>query len=201
MDVRNAITKPLGRGLSASRSLTILMLIAACVAHEDAAAQAPSAIPEYPGQVMLIKNTLTAVNHGNITGNYTVLRDLASAQFRQQNTAADLAVAFAKLRQQKLDLSPILVTEPKLTGAPAIDEFRGRLQLVGYVPTRPRAVQFALIFQHVKDGWVIDEISVVVAPTESVVGPQRTPQPPQYTPRAQQPRTALPPNTSARPGT
>lgn len=175
MDVTTAITEPLGRGLCLPRTLTVLTLLAVCLAYDDTAAQAPVALPDYPGQVMLIKNTLTAVNHGNLTGNYTVLRDLASERFRRRNTAADLATTFAKLRQQKLDLSPILVTEPRLTERPATDQ-QHRLQLVGYVPTRPQAVRFALIFQQINGGWVIDEISVAVAPTESVVRTQRIPQ-------------------------
>ena len=39
---------------------------------------------------------LIAVNHGNLTGNYTVLRDLGSDRFRQQNDAARLAAVFAE---------------------------------------------------------------------------------------------------------
>ena len=199
MDVTSIITKPLGRGSWLPRTLAMLTLAAVCFAHDDTTAQAPSALPDYSGQVMLIKNTLTAVNHGNLTGNYTVLRDLASERFRRQNTAGDLAMTFANLRQQKLDLSPILVTEPQLTERPAADQHH-RLQLVGYVPTRPQAVRFALIFQQINGGWAIDEISVAVAPTESVAGPQRTPQSPQYAPPAQQPCTAQKANTYARQG-
>jgi hypothetical protein len=111
---------------------------------------------------MLIRNSLTLVNHGNLTGNYTVLRDLASENFRQRNTASDLASTFANLRQQKLDLSPILVIEPQLSQPPS-EIAPGRLQLVGQFPTRPQAVQFALVFQQLPAGWMIDEISLRVA--------------------------------------
>ena len=113
---------------------------------------------------MLIRNTLTLVNHGNLTGNYTVLRDLSTAQFRQRNTAADLAATFAALRQQKLDLSPVLVIQPQLSQPPEIVD--GRLQLAGVFPTRPQAVQFSLTFQQVEAGWMIDEVSLRVAPAE-----------------------------------
>jgi hypothetical protein len=101
-----------------------------------------------------------------LTGNYTVLRDLASERFRQRNTAGDLAATFANLRQQKLDLSPILVIEPQFTQA-ASEVAPGRLQLVGQFPTRPQAVQFALVFQQVAAGWMIDEVALRVAPAES----------------------------------
>ena len=171
-------------GRCMSRNVLIIGLGIFCLWHNVALAQVASSLPGHAGQVMLIKNTLVAVSHGNITGNYTVLRDLASERFRQQNTAADLAVTFAALRKQKLDLSPILVAEPQLTQEPAIDQFRGRLQLVGYFSTQPKAVRFALVFQLVQGGWVIDEVSVAVVPAESIVTAQRatpavTPQPAQ----------------------
>ncbi len=158
-----------GRVLCRLKTLVMLTLVAACLPVADAPAQGPDTVPDYPGQAMLIMNTLTAVNHGNITGNYTVLRDLASERFRRQNTAGDLATTFANLRKQKLDLSPILVTKPQLTQRPAQDQY-GRMQLVGYFPTRPQAVQFGLVFQKINGGWVIDEITVDIAPIEQVAG-------------------------------
>src|SRR5262245_3811536 len=107
-----------------------------------------------PTQLMLIRNTLALVNHGTLTGHYTVLRDLASENFRHRNTASDLAATFANLRQQKTDLSPILVIEPQFLEPPrAIGP--GRLQLIGQFPTHPQAVQFALVFQHIPTGWTI----------------------------------------------
>ncbi len=36
---------------------------------------------------VLIKSTLTALNHGNITGNYTVLRELGSPVFKENYRA------------------------------------------------------------------------------------------------------------------
>jgi hypothetical protein len=117
-----------------------------------------------PAQLMLIRNTLALVNHGNLTGNYTVLRDLASARFRERNTAADLAATFAGLREQKLDLSPVLVIQPQLARPPEL--VGDRLQFAGVFPTQPQAVQFALAFQQVAGGWMIDEISLRVAPLE-----------------------------------
>lgn len=176
MDVKTIGTKRLDqrRCMPKLAVLTLAALVTAW-APGSAAAQAPTAIPDSPGQVMLIKNTVTAVNHGNITGNYTVLRDLACESFRQRNTAGDLAQLFVSLRQKKLDLSPILVTEPQLTEHPQQDQ-HGRLQLVGFFPTRPQAVQFVLVFRPVDGGWMIDDISLGVAPIETVVQQQRPPQ-------------------------
>ena len=128
-----------------------------------AVAQAPPL--DHAGQVMLIRNTIALVNHGNLSGNYTVLRDLASDNFRQRNNAGDLAGTFANLRQQKLDLSPILVIEPQLS-QPPVEIAPGKLRLVGQFPTRPQTVQFALVFQRAGGGWVIDDVSLRVAPAE-----------------------------------
>jgi hypothetical protein len=126
---------------------------------------------------MLIRNTLTLVNHGNLTGNYTVLRDLASDQFRRRNTASDLATTFGHLRQQKIDLSPILVTEPELFEAPR-ELAPGRVQFIGQFATRPQAVQFALVFQHVTSGWMIDEISIRIAAADNRATPAAVARPP-----------------------
>lgn len=152
------------------------------ISADNVCGQAPAAGLDGPAQLMLIRNTLTLVNHGNLTGNYTVLRDLASERFRQRNTAGDLATTFGNLRQQKLDLSPILVIDPQLTQPPT-EVAPGRLQLVGQFPTRPQAVQFALVFQQVAAGWMIDEISLRVAtpenrPQQPAVTRQAGPPPP-----------------------
>lgn len=139
----------------------VITVAAVALLQDGSAAQAPRAVPDYSGQVMLIKNTVTAVNHGNLTGNYTVLRDLGSERFRQQHTAAALAATFAGLQKQKLDLSPTLVIDPQFSQFLLQDQ---RLQLVGHFPTRPLAVRFSLMFQPTSRGWLIDEISLAVAP-------------------------------------
>jgi len=147
----------------------ILLAVLVAGSARDASGQSPvagyaGAPLDPPAQLMLIRNALTLVNHANLTGNYTVLRDLASPRFRQRNSAADLSGTFANLRQQKLDLSPVLVIQPQFTQPPQL--VGDRLQLVGLFPTRPQAVQFALAFQQVEGGWMIDEISLRVAPAD-----------------------------------
>ncbi|MEO8493923.1 MAG: hypothetical protein ABI614_02555 [Planctomycetota bacterium] len=65
-----------------------------------------------------------------------------------------------------------------MTQQPGTDQ-QGRFHLVGYFPTRPQAVQFALTFVPVSGGWMIDEISIGVKPIESIVQvQQRAPQTP-----------------------
>ncbi len=114
-------------------------------------------------QIMLIRNALAALNHANITGNYAVLRDLGSDGFRRRLTAADLAQAFSEHRARRLDLSPALACEPLLTEP--VGELSGeRLRLVGYFPTEPEVIGFAVSYQRTERGWALDELSVSIIP-------------------------------------
>jgi hypothetical protein len=148
------------------RTLTVLVLAGAL--QGSVCAQTPSAARIDPVLVMFVKNALTAVNHANLTGNYSVLRDLGSEGFRQRHTAADLANVFANHRREHYDLSPILVHEPQFTQPPT-EVQPGRLKLVGFFPTQPQAVHFAVVYLRTEKGWGIDEISVGMAPIKSLV--------------------------------
>ena len=48
---------------------------------------------------ILVRTTLVALNNANLTGNYTVLRDLGAPGFRAANTAARLGALFARARR------------------------------------------------------------------------------------------------------
>jgi hypothetical protein len=121
------------------------------------------AVPATRLHTMVVRNTLAAVNHGMLTGNFTVLRDLATEDFRRLHQAGELAAAFGSLRQQKIDLSATLVTEPQHVHA-AIERSSGRLLIVGSFPTRPRSIEFSLAFQRVDGGWLIDDVALSVPP-------------------------------------
>lgn len=56
---------------------------------------------------ILIRRTLLALNDANMSGNYSVLRDLASPPFQAANNPARLATVFAKLRSRNLDLATL----------------------------------------------------------------------------------------------
>jgi hypothetical protein len=119
--------------------------------------------PQLDLAVMMVRNAVTAVNHGNITGNYTVLRDLGGPAFRERNSAAQLAIIFQRLREQKTDLSPILILDPQFSEPPSIDA-AGQLRLVGSFPSQPLRVHFRLAFQQVPSGWAIDTVSIGTSP-------------------------------------
>jgi hypothetical protein len=116
-------------------------------------------VPDSEGLAILIYNSLIALNHANLTGNYSVLRDLAAPGFQKLNSAKHLAVTFADMRSRNVNLSSIVLYQPKLVGNPAIDD-KGFLRMVGFYETRPLQVHFNLVFQPVAAVWRLFEISV-----------------------------------------
>jgi hypothetical protein len=116
------------------------------------AMQAPLAVqtqmPDNAKLAIMIHNTVLALNHANLTGNYSVMRDLATPSFQAANSPAQLAESFSDLRKRKIDLSPIVLFQPKLVRQPTIDE-RGLLRLVGFFDTKPEQVQFELLYAQV----------------------------------------------------
>jgi len=141
------------------RLLATSLVALGCLSGSAAFAQNLPQPPPREIQIMLVKNAITAVNQANLSGNYTVVRDLGARGFRERNSAATLATTFAALRDQKMDLSPILILEPKFTEQPAITP-DGRLSLVGFFPTQPLQVQFRLTFLWENGGWTIDSLGV-----------------------------------------
>jgi len=115
---------------------------------------------------LLIRSTIIAVNQANQTGNYTVLRELASPRFRKGNSKAQLAKIFAALRKRNLDLTPIMFFDPKLVTAPDIDA-SGMLRLTGFMPTQPEQVLFDLAFESVEGKWRLFGIAIDVQPPDT----------------------------------
>ena len=126
-------------------------------------AQAPAAAPK-PAQIdrngvlMMVRSTLLALDHGNKTGNYTVLRDLGAPGF-QTNTAARLAEIFATQRRDNVDLSGVAVIDPQLNVLPQI-EANGMMRMAGFFPSVPTQVNFDLIYAPVGGQWRLFGISV-----------------------------------------
>ena len=118
-----------------------------------------------PGDVQLaimIKTSLIAFNHANATGNYSVLRDLASPNFQQANTPARLGEIFQKQRGRHIDISPIVVLQPTLSRPAWVDE-HGLLRLEGFFPSRPEQVNFTLAFEVVAGRWRLFGLGVHTA--------------------------------------
>jgi hypothetical protein len=160
------------RTISIPRKAAMALAIAAIVLSSAAMAQqTPAAKAEQQalkpaqidrnGVIMLIRSTLLAVDHANKTGNYTVLRDIGAPGF-QNNTAAKLGEIFAKLRNDKLDLSGVAVIDPQLSLLPQI-EANGMMHMAGFFPSVPSQVNFELMYAPVDGQWRLFGISVSIA--------------------------------------
>lgn len=117
----------------------------------------------------LIRSTLLTLNDADRSGNYTVLRDLASPTFQAANTDADIASAFSDLRRRRIDLSVVAVVAPHLTAEPAVDAL-GLLELSGYFPANRLQIDFNLKFQNVSGKWRLVAISVSTPKAHPVNG-------------------------------
>lgn len=120
----------------------LAMLAVPALAQEQPAAEQTEPPPPAFSE-MLIKNTLVAINQANLTGNYSVLRELGSPQFQAANSTAKLAEVFAQLRKESLDMSGIVLLKPELTGVNRRDN---QLRLTGYFPSEPVRIMFDAAF-------------------------------------------------------
>jgi hypothetical protein len=146
--------------------ITLLGWAAAIVIANPAHARSTElAVPNDVQLTMMIKTTLIAFNQANVTGNYTVLRELASPDFQMKNTPARLGEIFQSERSKNFDLSPVVLLRPELLRRPVIDK-HGRLLLEGYFQSKPQMVHFILVFQNVAATWKMVAIGVsTFAPT------------------------------------
>jgi hypothetical protein len=131
--------------------------------------------------ILLINSSLIALNQANATGNYTVLYDMAAPAFQRANSPERLAQLFSNLRNRKLDLTPILLFQPKLYQKPQMND-RGMLRLTGFFPTSPERVNFDLIFQPFQGKW---RLYGIAANTQKAPVQQAAPAP-QGAPAAEQ---------------
>ncbi|MGE8941937.1 hypothetical protein ACO2I3_08500 [Leptospira interrogans] len=123
--------------------------------------------------VVLIQNSIIAVNQANATNNYTVLHALAAPGFQNANPPAKLAEIFANLRSQRVDMSFSVLYMPKLTAAPTLTD-RGMLRLAGFFATHPQQVQFDLLFQRIDRQWKMFGISLGAVDVTSVIPPPKS---------------------------
>lgn len=132
------------------------------------AAAKPSAQKVTGPQIsMLIRTTLVALHQANVTGNYTVLRDLGAMSFQRINSPARLGQVFTRVRQARLDLSPAVLLDSIMTKRPVIDG-NGLLQLEGRVPSQPLNIIFKMAFRLEGGRWRIFSLAVGAQPPQAV---------------------------------
>ena len=66
------------------RSMLLSLAITMTIANPARAASPALSVPDDVQLLLMIKTTLIAFNQANITGNYTVLRDLAAPDFQMR---------------------------------------------------------------------------------------------------------------------
>lgn len=132
---------------------------------KQAEPQAPQ-VP-HPNQLMIIvRSTLLAVNHANLTGNYSVLRELGTPGFQMSNTPTDLAEIFKALRERNIDLGPVALLDAKLREQPSVNA-NGQLRLTGFFPSQPEQVNFDLAFYKRNGRWLLDGIALNTTPNKA----------------------------------
>jgi hypothetical protein len=164
-------------GLITAAALLLIAALPACAQKNSPAHSAsnpsfpvPAAAPDKPvtahrpaiaqeQALYLVRSALLTLNDANRSGNYTVLRDLAAPDFQARNSAADLALSFADLRQRNFDLFAVALIAPEFTPEPAFDA-SGKLHMAGSFATRPLRIKFDLTFQNVSGQWRLFALAV-----------------------------------------
>ncbi len=151
----------------------VFFALAALAAPSSVSAQAappPPSIQPVPTELELAKliwGTMVAVEQANVSGNYSVLRDMASPSFQQLNDPARLAQIFAEIRASRIDLSNTLLLAPTYVGTPQQIE-NGAFGVRGYFGLRPTAVGFELYYQWVNGRWRLYGIGLNPQPLATI---------------------------------
>lgn len=133
-----------------------LALLAPALAH--AQKKPADAMPPPAVLLALLRGTMIALNQANLTGNYSVLRDLAAPSFRDANSSAALADRFRQWREGRLDFAAVALLDAKLSAPPSIGA-DGALRLRGYFPTAPLRIGFDVAFLPVDGHWRLGAIT------------------------------------------
>lgn len=124
--------------------------------------------------VMMVRSTLAGVNQANFTENYGVLYDMTTPSLQDRVSEPRFRAAFARLRQQNLDLSPVLVLSPQFTAEPVLTR-QGVLKLTGFFPSRPLRIGFTIDYRPMDGVWLIDALSVSALPAQPEMAMAGTP--------------------------
>jgi hypothetical protein len=131
-------------------------------------------VPPPEAMIVLIRSTVVALGHANMTNNYSVLNSLGSDTFRAANNPARLGQIFTSFRANNIDLNPVVYLTPQLTKAPAMEG--GRLHLVGFFPSQPMQVNFDLMFEPSQGTWKLFGLGVNLSAVKQQQALQQAPQ-------------------------
>lgn len=114
----------------------------------------------------LVRSTLLALHHANVTDNYSVLHQLAAPAFQNVNSAERLSLIFKETRRRQLDLSVAAHTRPHWTAPPAVAA-NGQLRMKGFYPVAGGRLYFDLVYAPHKGMWRLLGISVSMQPNSA----------------------------------
>lgn len=115
------------------------------------------------GMLLLIRQSLTALDFANKSGNYTILREISAPGFAANHDAARLSALFRSQRERNLDYSGVLIFEPTITAGPEITA-EGILRFAGLFPSASNQISFELYFSPVNGQWRLFGIVADMAP-------------------------------------
>lgn len=116
-------------------------------------------VPDQLELSKLIWSTVAAIHHANLSGNYSVLRDISAPGFQTQNDAARLTQIFQGIRDSRIDLSNALLLAPTYSAPPTMIS-ADVLRVQGMFGLRPTAILFDLYYQWVGGRWRMFGVSL-----------------------------------------
>ncbi len=154
--------------------IALLGFAAPVMAQQQAApsaapVKAQPQIPPPEALIILIRSTVVALSHANLTNNYSVLSGLGSPSFQKANPPARLQTVFTAFRTNNIDMNPVVFVTPQLTSPPVIEN--GRLRLAGFFPSQPMRVNFDLQFEPTGGVWKLFAVSVNLAAQTAALAP------------------------------
>ena len=138
------------------------------------AAPRQAAQPQLPppeAMIILIRSSLVALSHANLTNNYAVLNGLGSAGFRAANSPGQLAQKFESFRTNRIDMNPVVFLTPQLSQQPSIEG--GKMRLIGFFPSAPMRVNYDLTFEPDQGTWKLFGIGVNLAQAQAAAPTSR----------------------------
>lgn len=143
--------------------VSVLLCPLAGVTNRACADQTRPAQIDRAGLLILIRQTLIALDLSNKSGNYTILREISAPNFAATNDAAKLSRIFRTHRERSFDFSGALAYEPQMTVMPEINA-EGMLQFGGFFPSASNQIKFKMLFAPVDGQWKIQGLAVDIAP-------------------------------------
>lgn len=146
-------------------TLAVLSLLACSPAEAEEKQKAAEAQVQIDkaGLLILIRQTLTALDLSNKSGSYTILREISAPGFAAANDASRLSSLFRSQRERGVDYSGTLVYEPQITVGPEITK-DGFLHFQGFFPSASSQIKFDMIFAPVGGQWKLFGIAADLAP-------------------------------------